>query len=56
MCQAVSLVTSYLRDISHALAEFFDAQNSKITSSHVRTLIFEPWKIESVSTLYFLRQ
>lgn len=47
---------SYLRLISHALREFFEEQNSKITSSHVRMLILVPWKIVSVSTEYFWRQ
>ena len=54
MCHAVSLVISYLRLISHAETEFFDGQTSNITSSHVRMLIFVPWKIVSVRTRVLL--
>ena len=56
MCHAVSLVTSYLRLISHALTEFFDAQTSNITSSHLRTVIFVPCITVLVSTENCLRQ
>lgn len=36
------LVTSYFRETSHALSEFLAEQNSKMTSSQVRMLIFVP--------------
>lgn len=50
MCQADSFVTLYLRLISHAETLFFAEQTSKMTKSHVRILIFVPWKIVSVRT------
>lgn len=56
MCHADSLVMPYFRLISHAETLFFDAANSKITSTHVRTLIFDPCMIVLVRTENCFRQ
>ncbi len=54
MNQALSALTSYLRSISRALTPFFDALISKMTSTHVRTAIFDPCMTVPVSTAELL--
>jgi hypothetical protein len=49
-------VRPYLRSTSRALIPFLAEHASKITSSQIRSGIFEPWKIVPTSTVNCLRQ
>ncbi len=56
MCQAVLMVTPYLRSTSRALMPFLAVTMSKMTRTQVRIGIFVACRIVSVSTENCLRQ